>query len=242
MGYFYGNTIRFRENDNMMIKEKNYFNSILDSIDDVINEFSSNLFPYQNGWSFSDDKKEDDTSIILKSFTSTMEGIDIPYSFIERRVRKLNAENEKNEINALVDSLVSKLEKSLEIFEFDSGSLSSVEKDVIAIEKEYNMRILGNVLQTIYYKHFDKPMYLVGICSALLRYDLDEVKPWGIIMLSGLLNHPDERVKEATIELIDNWSDVELLPLLKTLEVSSKWMRDYIERIVHNLESIDVLH
>ena len=104
------------------------------------------------------------------------------------------------------------------------------------------MRILGEVIQNIYVQHFDNPLYLLGICRALLRYDLDEVKPWGAAMLAGLLNHPDERVKEYTVQLIDNWSDVELLPILKTLQVTTDWLQDYIKDVVESLEKENVLY
>ena len=222
----------------MMTKDKTYYSYILDRIfDEVTNEIDSKNFFDNDVWAFSDDKKEDDTSALVKPFSSTIEFLDIPFRFIERRVVNINAENEENERKKLINDLFSKLEKSLDLFEFESESMSVVEKEIIDIENKYNMGILGEVLQFIYMRHFNEPKYLVGICSALLRYDFDEVKPWGVAMISGLINHPDERVKESTIELIDNWSDTELLPILNTLQVSSEWMRAYIDKVVANLEN-----
>ena len=134
------------------------------------------------------------------------------------------------------------MEEELNLFDEENEEYSSAERKIIEIEHDYKMRILGEVIQHIYVRNFDNPLYLIGICRSLLRYDLEEVKPWGVAMLAGLLNHSDERVKEYTIQLIDNWSDVELLPLLKTLQVTTGWLKDYIKDVVENLERKNVLY
>ena len=161
---------------------------------------------------------------------------------IDKLIVRRNASEEEIEKNKVVAELVQKLEKALEMFDAEDEDYSSSERIVIQIEHNYQMRILGEVIQDIYVHHFDNPLYLLGICNALLRYDLDEVRPWGAAMLAGLINHPDERVKEYAVQLIDNWCDVELLPILKTLQVSSGWLSDYIKDVVKNLEKENVLY
>ncbi|WP_406043182.1 hypothetical protein [Succinimonas sp.] len=164
------------------------------------------------------------------------------FSELDRLVVRRNFAADEAEKDKIVKKLVHELEKTLEFFDEENEEYSSVERKIVDIEHTYNMRILGEVIQDIYVHHFDKPLYLIGICRSLLRYDFDEVRPWVNAMLTGLLDHPDERVKEYTVQLIDNWNAVELLPILKTLPVSTGWLRDYIKDVVENLEKENVLY
>lgn len=163
------------------------------------------------------------------------------FSELARLVAKRNAADDEAEKDTLVRKLVYELEEALDLFDEENEEYSSAERKMIDIEHKHKMRILGEVIQDIYVHHFNNPLYLIGICRGLLRYDLDEVSPWGAAMLAGLLNHPDERVKEYTVQLIDNWSDVEILPILKTLQVTTNWLKDYVKDVVESLEKENVL-
>lgn len=164
------------------------------------------------------------------------------FSRPERLSVKHKLMDKEAEKDLLVERLFWELVSALQFFEYENENFTSAEKKIIEIEHRYNMRILGEIIQNVYVRHFDNPRYLTGICKALLRYDLDEVSPWGVIMLTGFLNHPDEQVKEYAIQLIDNWNDTELLPILKTLHVSSEWLNNYINDVIENLEKKDVLY
>ncbi len=192
--------------------------------------------------SFYGSKYEKDLSSFSETDTSTEIQETNSFSELNRLVVRRNFVEDEAEKDKIVKRLVQELEKALELFDEENEEYSSVERKIVDIEHNYNMRILGEAIQDIYVHHFNNPLYLLGICRALLRYDLDEVRPWGATMLTGLLNHPDERVKEYTVQLIDNWSDVELLPILKTLQVSTDWLKDYIKDVVKNLEKEDVLY
>lgn len=143
--------------------------------------------------------------------------------------------------NSLIGNLSRTLEQKLENFPNETDLNSESEDFIIEIEHKYSLRVLGDVIQNVYVKCFDKPYYMIGICNALLRYDLDEVKPWGIVLVSALINHPNESVKEYVVQLIDNWSDPSLIPILSTIEVSSEWLRKYINDVVKNIGESHVL-
>ena len=192
--------------------------------------------------SFCDSESDEYTSTFSETETSTEIIKSNSFSKLERLVARRNAADEEAEKDRVVRKLVYELERELDLFDEENEEYSSAERKIIDIEHNYKMRILGEVIQNIYVQHFDNPLYLLGICRALLRYDLDEVKPWGAAMLAGLLNHPDERVKEYTVQLIDNWSDVELLPILKTLQVTTDWLQDYIKAVVESLDKENVLY
>mgnify|MGYP003088900412 FL=1 len=192
--------------------------------------------------SFDSSESNEKTSVFAETRTSTEIINNSGFSELNRMLARRNIIDEEAEKDRVIEKLVYELEEELNLFDEENEEYSSAERKIIEIAHDYKMRILGEVIQHIYVRNFDNPLYLIGICRSLLRYDLEEVKPWGVAMLAGLLNHSDERVKEYTIQLIDNWSDVELLPLLKTLQVTTGWLKDYIKDVVENLERKNVLY
>ena len=192
--------------------------------------------------SFDSSESNEKTSVFAETRTSTEIINNSGFSELNRMLARRNIIDEEAEKDRVIEKLVYELEEELNLFDEENEEYSSAERKIIEIEHDYKMRILGEVIQHIYVRNFDNPLYLIGICRSLLRYDLEDVKPWGVAMLAGLLNHSDERVKEYTIQLIDNWSDVELLPLLKTLQVTNGWLKDYIKDVVEKLERKNVLY
>ena len=152
------------------------------------------------------------------------------------------AKREQEKINQLIEKLTWELVVELKYFSIDDSEISSAERKILDIGEKYSFRILGEVLQTIYVKYNDYPNMLAGICKGLDRFDLDEVLPWGPTMLSGLLMHKSEVVKEYAVSLVENWSDTTLLPILRNLECSSLWLQEYISDVVKYLEGCHVLH
>ena len=171
------------------------------------------------------------------------------YQFESQKLQRKNDEEiiKRNYVESQIDventteDLVRNLEERLAFFDSIAGDdYTFIEKNMIDIEKNHSMKMLGDVIQTIYIRNFDNSSIMAGICKALMRYDIEEVTPWGPTMLAGLINHPSEMVKEYVVELIDNWDDKELLPILSTIEIKSKWLTNYINDVVDRLEK-DVL-
>ena len=102
-------------------------------------------------------------------------------------------------------------------------------------------RILGEVLQNIYVRYNDYPNMLIGICKSIGYFELNDVMPWGPTMLVGLLSHKNESVKEYAVAIVENWADIDLLPLLKNLDCASVWLKEYIQDVVSYLEECNVL-
>lgn len=148
----------------------------------------------------------------------------------------------QEEIKQLVNKLTLELVVELKYFSMDDSEISSAERKILDIEETYSFRILGEVLQSIYITYIDYPNMLAGICKGLQRFDLDEVLPWGPMILSCLLMHKNEVVKEYAVSLVENWSSVTLLPILRNLECSSLWLQEYISDVIKYLEGYDALH
>lgn len=174
--------------------------------------------------------------------SSTFEPKKQEISMYENCLLEYKAKKEQERIAQLIEKSARELAVELKYFSVDSSEISSAERKMLDIEERFSFRVLGEVLQTIYVRYNDYPNMLAGICKGLERFDLDEVLPWGPIMLSGLLVHKSEIVKEYAVSLIENWSDVALLPILRNIECSSLWLKEYISDVVKYLEGCDVLH
>ena len=198
---------------------------------------SKEFYVLLRNYFFLSDSNEEKTLV-----SSTFKPRKHEFSPIEKYLIEYKAKIEQEKIEQLIDKLVWELVVELKYFSLDDSGISSAERKILDIEEKYSFRILGEVLQTIYVKYNDFPNILAGICKGLERFDLDEVLPWGPTMLSGLLVHKSEVVKEYAVSLVENWSDVTLLPILRNLKCPSLWLQEYISDVVKYLEECDVLH
>lgn len=163
-------------------------------------------------------------------------------SYIDKLIVEEKVQFEKIKLDNLVEELTPKLMTELKYFSSDDSEITSAEKLALDIEKSYSMRVLGEVLQNIYIQYNDYYNMLIGICKILGRFELKEVMPWGPTMLMGLLSHKNETVKEYAVAVVENWAEVDLLPVLRNLDCSSHWLKEYIEDVVKYLEGCYVLH
>lgn len=138
----------------------------------------------------------------------------------------------------LVSQQVQRLYVALMDFTIESDSKLESDSIMLDIAERYSMLFLGNVLQNICINYYDKPNIIAGVCFGLERFEAEEVRPWGQSIISGLINHPSIYVKERVISLIENWEDISLLPLLRSIEIASEWMKNYIQDVIKYLEEI----
>lgn len=136
-----------------------------------------------------------------------------------------------------VDEKYKVLLNYLEDGQFNEGSILLAEKCVIDIAETEGYDILGEILQRISIdKYSECPQILSYICQILRRFNLQEVSPWGPIMIGLYLHNKDDEVKSDAISLFDNWNDVESLKLLKGMEFKQVWIREYVRDIIKNIE------
>ena len=155
---------------------------------------------------------------------------------IEKLTIELQAQIKKYIYDERINHLTKEVVNLLKYFSLDDSDVSQAEKKIWDIEEKYGSRVLGEILQNIYIQYNDFPKMLMGICRAINRFELHEVMPWGPTMLVGLLSHKNENVKEYAVSVVENWADIELLPVLRNLDCSSLWLKEYIQDVVNYLE------
>lgn len=164
-----------------------------------------------------------------------------PVEKVMQRLKETQYRNNDTEYNAEIEKAVGLLSRALREFSFDEDSVSHAEKLVLSLSEEKSLRFLGEVVQRIYLSNNDDITVLEGLCVSLERFNNEEVMPWGLTMLMGLLNHKNLKVKESAIRLVDNWASTNLLSVLKNLDCKSVWMQDYINAVVKRLEETNAL-
>lgn len=185
------------------------------------------------------DSSSEENEIVSSSAERKVEKSD---NILESALVTYKAKKEQEKLDELVSKLTEELTVELRFFSMDDSELTAAERKIINIEEKYSFRVLGEVLQNIYLSCNDYPNILAGICKSLGRFDLEEVRPWGPTMLAGLLNHKSIVVKEYAVALVENWSDVSLLPFLRNIETKAEWLEAYINDVVTYLEEYNVLH
>ncbi len=96
--------------------------------------------------------------------------------------------------------------------------------------------IMSEMLSKIVINHFDSPNVLCAVAVILSSFDLTEISNIGPIIMMALLSNKNETVKEYAVILLDNWEDPSLLPLFKSFDCSSVWLKSYLKRVICNLE------
>ncbi len=144
--------------------------------------------------------------------------------------------NEEQVYDQQIKQIRNELVIALEDYSLESETMSKAEELVCQIADKYSLRFLGEVLTEIYVGCYSQQNVISGICSSLERFDAEEVSPWGQSIVIGLVNHKSDLVKERVVSLIENWSDTSLLPALKSIEISSAWMKEYINGVITYLE------
>lgn len=178
--------------------------------------------------------EQTETPFILKGETPKLK--DEKISYIDKLMVEEKVQFEQIKLDNLMKELTPKLITELKYLPLDDSEITNAEKLALDIEKSYSVRVLGEVLQNIYIQYNDYCNMLIGICKIIGRFELKEVMPWGPTMLMGLLAHKSEAVKEYAVSVVENWSDVELLPVLRNLDCSSRWLKEYIDDVVKYLE------
>ena len=163
--------------------------------------------------------EQTESSFVLNGETPKLKAKET--SYIDKLIVEEKVQFEKIKLDNLVEELTPKLMTELKYFSSDDSEITSAERLALDIDY-YNM--------------------LIGICKILGRFELKEVMPWGPTMLMGLLSHKNETVKEYAVSVVENWAEVDLLPVLRNLDCSSRWLKEYIDDVVKYLEGCYVLH
>lgn len=225
--------------NNFQIEENKFDNSKFE-------KFMNSLLDKNDSIKTSDDYSEYVLVNLLKFYTNSVEKNN-EYT-TETKENEILDKNKKEEVIFNVfknekeeKSLIKKdyefLVKYIKLSSINNSIYNSIIEDkIMDIYDNYGTQFLSEVLQQISLDYFNQPKMLSVICDCLHIFDLDEVSPWGPILLSSYVGNKSEELKSDAIYLISSWFDKSLIPLLKGIDCTSKWLKDYVEEVIEMLE------
>ena len=135
-----------------------------------------------------------------------------------------------------IQDITDQLREALRKYAFDDDTMEPTWYLLDSIIDVYPADYFGESFQSIYIRNNSEINCMCGLCKCLISFDYDEVFPWGQSILVGLLNHRNETVKEYAVSLLDNWKRIELVDLLKNLEIKSNWLSEYVVSVIRAIE------
>jgi HEAT repeat protein len=157
-------------------------------------------------------------------------------SVIELRSSNATFEESPHMPNAIDLSATVTLLQKMAQDEFVAGETSESERCIEKTSETYGWPDTMRWLNTVYLDNFSNPAVLIGLMHCLSHFEYDDVKPEGPTMALGVLQHSDIFVRDYAIRAFENWGDKEAIPILKSLSCDAKWLQEYINEVVKELE------
>lgn len=119
--------------------------------------------------------------------------------------------------------------------DFEFGYIS---RSQVLIEEQFQVNKLAtrNWLNKIFIEHFKDEKIVIGLLRIIGRFDEDTIFPQGQTMAMSALIHKNDEIKELGIRAFENWCSLKSYEVLKTIEISSDWLKEYLDDVISNLE------
>lgn len=143
-----------------------------------------------------------------------------------KRNRQREIEFQKNKVFAMLKSenvivgYSSETERYLEY-------LISQDKDIVK-----------NIFQIIIHNEFDNPIILQKAIEVFSNLNDEDLNPSFSLVLIATINHKNINVQEASIAAFEKWDNKSNITLLKNINYTTPWIKDYADSVVEYLESL----
>lgn len=91
-------------------------------------------------------------------------------------------------------------------------------------------------LNSLFIQHIADPAVTTGILRTIAHLDYSEIAPEGPTMALAALANLNPEVRECGIRAFENWGTLECLYILRTVRCPEKWMQDYVNQVITDLE------
>lgn len=169
---------------------------------------------------------------------STEEIDETELNYNTEQQQKISYENEINKEREIILSrdYTSQLINLIREEDFEFGYISRSES-LIREQLQLNKLATKNWLNEVFVKNFKNEVILIGMLRIISRFEIDEIFPQGQTMAIAALSHKNDEIKELGIRAFEKWGSEESLEILKSLDLSSRWLKEYVEQIIEDLEA-----
>ncbi len=143
---------------------------------------------------------------------------------------------EELEYKLISDEFSSELSNIIKDDHFEDGEICNTELFIKEHMNEHGSTITMKCVMDFYTKNFTKSKSMIGILHSLSHLNYETVKPQAPIMSVGALQHFDLEVREYALKTFENWKDKENLEILKGLKCDARWLQEYVDLIIEELE------
>jgi len=120
-----------------------------------------------------------------------------------------------------------------ENFEYGFNSLSDL---FVKQLMEMNDGITREWLNSIYRDYWHDARVFIGLLHVISHLEYEQICPEGPTMAMAALYHPSVEVRECGIRAFENWGASESLSILRNFRCDEKWLQEYVEQVVSDLE------
>ncbi|HDJ89352.1 MAG TPA: hypothetical protein ENG40_01490 [Thermoprotei archaeon] len=128
-----------------------------------------------------------------------------------------------------------KLIAIIEEQEFEYGFESPAER-FIKEKLRVNSFVAKEWLNKLFLQMFDNAHIIIGILQAISHLNYSEIFPTGQTMALAALSHKNAEVRECGIRAFESWCNYESLKVLKTVHYPEKWLQDYVNQVIKDIE------
>lgn len=91
-------------------------------------------------------------------------------------------------------------------------------------------------INALFLEHFGDPIVISAMLRVIGHIEYKDMHPQGMTMAAAALTHHDIDVRECGIRCFENWENPESVRILKHLSVSEKWLMEYLDCVISDLE------
>lgn len=117
--------------------------------------------------------------------------------------------------------------------EIEWGCISAFDRYLINNRK--NKNLIDNINE-IFLENIDNADIVTKIFRAFSYLKYEETYPNAQTMCLASLSVNNNEIKEAAIQLFEAWRNKEALELLKKIDITEKWLKEYAEQVMAEIE------
>lgn len=98
-----------------------------------------------------------------------------------------------------------------------------------------NQSIAKEWLNQLFVENYYDQTVIMGILRVISHIEYQEIAPQGPTMALAALSNKNAEVRECGIRAFENWSTLESLEVLKNVKCHEKWLNDYLQQVIADL-------
>ncbi len=172
-----------------------------------------------------------ETGVVISRFSDFIRELaesDVDVEISENTINDARLKSFQNEYTTRFLNLITETE-------LEYGYKSALD-DFIRDRLEENSAVTNQWLNSIFNEHFNDIVITTGILRTIAHFDYAEANPAGPTMATAALTHENAEVRECGARAFESWVSLDSLKILKSINHPEKWLQDYINQVIADIE------